>query len=94
MVRGLPRTPPEPWVVPNRSANNREPVLVALGAALRRAREAIGLSQERLALVAEVDRSYVGRIERGDNAVAVLTLVKLAAALDMTASDLMAQAGL
>lgn len=65
-----------------------------MGAALRRAREAIGLSQERLALVAEVDRSYVGRIERGDNAVAVLTLVKLAAALDMTASDLMAQAGL
>ena len=52
------------------------------------------VSQERLALIAEVDRQLHGRIERGDNAVAVLTLVKLAAALHTTASDLMEQAGL
>jgi len=52
------------------------------------------VSQVRLALIAEVDRSYTGRIERGDNAVAVLTLVKLAAWLDITASDLIRQAGL
>jgi transcriptional regulator with XRE-family HTH domain len=67
---------------------------VALGAAIRRTREAVSISQERLALVAEVDRSYVGRIERGDNAVAVLTLLKIAAALDVTASALMEAAGL
>lgn len=52
------------------------------------------MSQERLALIAEVDRSYVGRIERGDNAVAVLTLIRLADALDLSASQLMEQAGL
>lgn len=52
------------------------------------------MSQERLALIAEVDRSYMGRIERGENAIAVLTLVRLAAALDTTASDIMGQAGL
>jgi transcriptional regulator with XRE-family HTH domain len=67
---------------------------VALGGAIRRTRSALAISQERLALLAEVDRSYVGRIERGDNAVAVLTLIKIAAALDITASALMEAAGL
>ena len=80
--------------VPNQNLNARDPILVALGAAIKRVRLARSLSQERLALIAEVDRSYMGRIDRGDNAVAVLTLVKLAAALDITASDLMRQAGL
>ena len=80
--------------VPNRNLNARDPILVALGATIRRVRLARSVSQERLALIAAVDRSYMGRIERGDNAVAVLTLVKLAAALDTTASDLMEQAGL
>jgi transcriptional regulator with XRE-family HTH domain len=68
--------------------------LVALGDAIRRIREAKSISQERLALVAEVDRSYVGRIERGDNAPAVLTLLKLAGALDLTLASLMEAAGL
>ena len=80
--------------VPNRNLRARDPVLVALGAAIRRVREARAISQEQLALEAEVDRSYVGRVERGDNAVAVLTLVKLAAALGVPASTLMEQAGL
>lgn len=80
--------------VPNRNHRARDPLLVALGAAIRRLREARSISQERLALDAEVDRSYVGRVERGDNAVAVLTLVRLAAALGVSASTLMEQAGL
>ena len=80
--------------VPNRNRHARDPILVALGAAIRRVRLARSVSQERLALIAEVDRSYMGRIERGDNAVAVLTPVKLAAALDTTAANLLEQAGL
>jgi transcriptional regulator with XRE-family HTH domain len=52
------------------------------------------ISQERLALMSEVDRSYMGRVERGDNNVAVLTLVRIAASLDLTVSELMAEAGL
>jgi transcriptional regulator with XRE-family HTH domain len=34
--------------------------------------------QEKLALIAEIERSHVGRVERGDNNVTVLVLVKLA----------------
>jgi DNA-binding XRE family transcriptional regulator len=80
--------------VPNLTSRRQDPALVALGQALRRIREAQSVSQERLALLAEVDRSYVGRVERGDNNVAVLTLVRLAGALGITVAALMEQAGL
>jgi len=80
--------------MPNPSRNRQDPALVALGAAIRRVRLSKGISQEKLALLAEVDRSYVGRVERGDNNVAVLTLSKLALALDMTMAKLMLKAKL
>jgi len=69
-------------------------VLVALGEAIRRVRLSKDISQEKLALLAEVDRSYVGRVERGDNNVAVLTLARLAGALDISIAKLMKEAGL
>lgn len=53
-----------------------------------------GISQEKLALLAEVDRSYAGRVERGDNNVAVLTLARLAGALDISLAKLMQEADL
>lgn len=80
--------------VPNLSKNRQDPILVALGDAIRRIRLEKGISQEKLALLAEVDRSYVGRVERGDNNVAVLTLARLANALEVTVSHLMRQANL
>jgi len=69
-------------------------VLIALGTAIRRIRIENDISQEKLALLAEVDRSYVGRVERGDNNVAVLTLSRLTNALGISMQELMAQAGL
>lgn len=81
-------------MVPNLSKQRQDPILVALGNAIRRVRLEKGVSQEKLALLAEVDRSYVGRVERGDNNVAVLTLVRLAKALEISMRDLMAVAEL
>ena len=80
--------------VPNLSRNRQDPVLVALGEAIRRVRLEKGISQEKLALLAEVDRSYVGRVERGDNNVAVLTLSRLTQALDVSMADIMGEAGI
>ena len=80
--------------VPNLSKNRQDPVLLALGETIRRIRLEKGVSQEKLALLAEVDRSYVGRVERGDNNVAVLTLARLARALGISMADLMGQASL
>ncbi len=55
--------------------------LIELGGHIRDARKAKGLSQEQLALQAEIDRSYVGGIERGERNVSFLTLVKIATCL-------------
>lgn len=60
--------------------------LVELGEHIRDARKAKGLSQEQLALQAEIDRSYVGGIERGERNVSFLTLVKIAVCLDCDVS--------
>lgn len=56
---------------------------------LRRLRVRRGLSQEALAVDAGVDRSYVGRIERGVENPTVETLDRLAAALDVAVSELL-----
>jgi len=80
--------------VPNLSSRRQDPSLVALGKALREVRIEQGISQEKLALLAEVDRSYVGRVERGDNNVAFLTLAALADALGLKISTLLNRAGL
>lgn len=74
--------------MPNLSKDRQHPDLVALGAAIRKVRLEKGISQEKLALLAEVDRSYVGQVERGDNNVAVLTLLRLTRALDLSLAEL------
>lgn len=80
--------------MPNPSKNRQDPQLVALGGAIKRARLAKGLSQEHLALHANIDRSYLGRVERGDNNVAILTLIRIANSLGHAANELLADAGL
>jgi len=52
--------------------------LEELGNLIREVRKHKRLSQEQLALQAEVDRSYIGGIERGERNVSFLTLVKIA----------------
>ena len=47
--------------------HRRQLSLVALGEAIRRVRLAAGMSQEELALRAEIDRGYMGGIERGES---------------------------
>ena len=80
--------------MPNLTQQRQHPALIALGEAIRRVRLKQEISQEKLALMAGVDRSYVGRVERGDNNVAVLTLLKLAQALDVSLKDMMKEAKL
>ena len=56
--------------------------LSRLGAQIRALRKEKGLSQEGFALKADVDRSYIGSIERGERNVSFLMLVKIASCLD------------
>lgn len=61
-----------------------------IGWNLRRLRVDKGLSQERLALEAGIDRSYVGRVERGMENVTVSTLEAISLTLNVHVSELFA----
>ncbi|RFP24040.1 helix-turn-helix domain-containing protein [Duganella sp. BJB476] len=80
--------------MPNPSLHRQSPQLIAFGEAVRQARKSQGISQEKLALLAEVDRGYLGRVERGDNNVALLTAFKIAQALNSSVAQLMLDAKL
>lgn len=60
------------------------------GANLRKAREEAELSQEALGHAAEFHPTEVNRIERGRRNPGLLTIIKLAKALDIPAGDLLA----
>jgi len=60
-----------------------------LGANVRRCRETEGLSQEELAAMARLHRTYIGSIERGERNVAIRNIVKLARALECSPADLL-----
>ncbi|WP_405124468.1 helix-turn-helix domain-containing protein [Pseudomonas alloputida] len=68
--------------------------LVRLGMVVRAHRVALGLSQEALADAAEIDRSHMGKIERGERNVTFLNILRIAKALDRKPSVLLAEAGL
>lgn len=60
------------------------------GLAIRRLREARGWSQERLAEAADMNRSYIGEVERGAAIPSLITIDKLAGALGTSASGVLA----
>ncbi len=64
--------------------------VVTFGLTVRHLREQHGWSQEVLAERADLNRSYVGELERGKAIPSVLTLKKLAGALDLSLTNLMA----
>jgi transcriptional regulator with XRE-family HTH domain len=65
-----------------------------LGAAIRAVRLERGLSQEALADAAGIDRSHMGKIERGERNVSVLNVARVSDALNVSVASLMASAEL
>jgi transcriptional regulator with XRE-family HTH domain len=70
----------------------RSPAHAALGRAIRKLRLDQGISQEGLAARSGLHRTYVGGIERGERNVSFGNLLKLAAALGVPLSELVALA--
>ena len=68
--------------------------LFRLGQAVRARRQELAMSQEALADVAGVDRSHMGKIERGERNVTFLNILKIAKALECKASELLIEANL
>jgi transcriptional regulator with XRE-family HTH domain len=58
---------------------------------LRQMREERGWSQEQLAERADLNRSYLGEVERGSAVPSIVTVSKLAGALDIRLSTMIAR---
>ena len=65
-----------------------EPAL-AFGAAVRAVRTSQGIAQETLAFRAGIERSHMGKIERGEHMPTLSLILKIAAALGCSSADLM-----
>ncbi|PVZ66769.1 helix-turn-helix domain-containing protein [Pelagibaculum spongiae] len=63
--------------------------LVAFGEKVREVRKEKKISQELLAELAGIDRSYMGYIERGDQNITLTKLYQIASALEVSAKDLL-----
>ena len=58
------------------------------GSNVRKLREAKNWTQEHLAEKADLDQTYISGIERGERNLTILSVTKLAAALNTTAANL------
>ena len=61
----------------------------AFGARVRYLREVRGMSQEALALLCELDRSYIGGVERGERNISLVNIYKIAHSLGVHVKELM-----
>ena len=61
------------------------------GIGLQRLRRARGLSQEALAADTDIDRAYVGRLERGEANPTLLLLGRIAVRLDVPLAELLGE---
>jgi transcriptional regulator with XRE-family HTH domain len=74
--------------------SDKDKRLVKLGEAIRARRKELHLSQEELADYAGIDRSHMGKIERGERNVTLLNIARIADAMSCKPSELLADASL
>lgn len=64
-------------------------ILIKFGKKIKKERLKLGLSQEKLAEIADIHRNYVGMIERAEKNVTLLNIEKIAKALKTTPAKLL-----
>ena len=75
-----------PWIYytihnENRGMENEKEILIKLGKKISHLRKLRKMTQEDLAFKADLDRSYIGRIERAECTASVPVLIKISRAL-------------
>jgi transcriptional regulator with XRE-family HTH domain len=65
-----------------------EDIRIRFGKSVRQKRQKLGVSQEAFADLCELDRTYVGGIERGERNVALRNIEKIARALKLSLTEL------
>ncbi|MBS1258968.1 MAG: hypothetical protein MAG551_02032 [Candidatus Scalindua arabica] len=71
--------------------NFEKQFLLKIGLAIKEFRLQKELSQEKLAFKCDLDRTYIGSVERGERNISVLNLKKIADALDIKISQLFSE---
>lgn len=77
--------------MPRAADDEINPVARSFGIVLRRRRDGLQLSQEKLAGAAEIDRTYVSMMERGIHQPSLDVFIRVARALDVTPERMMAE---
>ena len=70
------------------STNISNQILNSFGRKVRAIRKTKNLSQEALADLSELDRTYIGGVERGERNISLINIVKIANALGVEVKDL------
>lgn len=70
------------------SSDSESIIQKRFGENLRSIRKSKGLSQETLALICGLDRTYIGGVERGERNISLVNIVKIAQSLGVEAKDL------
>ena len=68
--------------------DKKHPNLVKIGKKIRAARKAKGFSQEAFAAEVGMGRTYMGRVERGEQNISIQNLIQIALTLKVEISDL------
>lgn len=63
--------------------------LQQVGGRIRELRMEADLSQEKLAFESDLDRTYIGSVERGERNISIINLRKISKALKLRPSDLL-----
>jgi transcriptional regulator with XRE-family HTH domain len=74
--------------------HNTPSVLGVVGVAIAARRRELGLTQEQLAELSGLHRTYIGSVERGIRNPTVVSLERIATGLSCRPSDLLREAGL
>jgi len=67
---------------------DKEPILLAFGQRVQKLRKERNLSQEQLADLASVHRTYIGMIERAEKNITLCNIERIAKALELSIKDL------
>lgn len=69
------------------TTSNNENIQKKFGSRLRQIRQNMGLSQEELAHLSNLDRSYVGGVERSERNISLVNIHKIADALNISPKE-------
>jgi len=69
------------------TTSNNENIQKKFGSRLRQIRQNMGLSQEELAHLSNLDRSYVVGVERGERNISLVNIHKIADALNISPKE-------